>query len=156
VGPLTRTVADAALMLSAIAGPDDWDRTSLEAPPADYVNELSRGVRGLRVVYSRDLGGLQVDREVADCVDAAARVFEELGCAVEPVSPGFADTSRLIRRLWSAHMAGNRAQHLPEWRDRMDPGLVACIDDGIGLTAVDYVEARAEKLAFWDTVRPLF
>jgi aspartyl-tRNA(Asn)/glutamyl-tRNA(Gln) amidotransferase subunit A len=55
-----------------------------------------------------------------------------------------------------AHMAGNRAQYMTEWRDRMDPGLVACIDDGMGLTAVDYVEARAEKLALWDTVRPLF
>ena len=50
-------------------------------------------------------------------------------------------------RLWAAHMAGNRAQYMKEWRDRMDPGLVACIDDGMGLTAVDYVEARAEKLA---------
>ena len=155
-GPMTRTVADAALMLAVMAGPDDWDRTSLEARPADYVGELDRGIKGLRVAYSRDLGGLQVDAEVTARVDEAARVFEELGCTVEAVNPGFADTSRLIRRLWAAHMAGNRAQYMKEWRDRMDPGLVACVDDGMGLTAVDYVEARAEKLALWDTVRPLF
>lgn len=155
-GPMTRTVADAALMLAVMAGPDDWDRTSLEAAPADYVGRLDRGIKGMRVAYSRDLGGLQVDAEVTAVVDQGMRAFEELGCAVEEVTPGFADTSRLIRRLWSAHMAGNRAQHLPEWRDRMDPGLIACIDDGMTLSAVDYVEARAEKLAYWDTVRPLF
>ena len=155
-GPMTRTVADAALMLAAMAGPDEWDRTSLEARPADYAGELDRGVKGLRVAYSRDLGGLQVDAEVAALVDAAARVFETIGASVEEVKPGFADTSPLIRRLWSAHMAGNRARYLEEWRDRMDPGLVACIESGLPLTAVDYVEARAEKLAFWDTVRPLF
>ena len=45
-GPMTRTVADAALMLSVMAGPDDWDRTSLEAAPADYVGKLDRGVQG--------------------------------------------------------------------------------------------------------------
>jgi aspartyl-tRNA(Asn)/glutamyl-tRNA(Gln) amidotransferase subunit A len=156
VGPMTRTVADAALMLAAMAGPDDWDRTSLEAEPADYVGQLDRGVRGLRVAYSRDLGDLRVDPEVGARVDEAARVFEDLGASVEEVKPGFADTSRLIRRLWSAHMAGNRAEYLAEWRERMDPGLVACIDDGMRLSAVDYVQARAEKLAFWDTVRPLF
>ena len=63
-GPITRTVADAALMLAVMAGPDEWDRTSLEAKPADYVGELDRGIKGLRVAYSRDLGGLQVDAEV--------------------------------------------------------------------------------------------
>ena len=155
-GPMTRTVADAALMLAVMAGPDDWDRTSLEAAPADYVGQLDGGVKGLRIAYSRDMGGLQVDAEVADVVAAAARAFESLGAVVEEVNPGFADTSRLVRRLWAMHMAGNRAQFMKEWRDRMDPGLVACIDDGMALSAVDYVEARAEKLAFWDTVRPLF
>src|SRR5262245_1624397 len=46
-GPMTRTVADAALMLSVMAGPDDVDGTCLEAPPADYVGQLDRGVKGL-------------------------------------------------------------------------------------------------------------
>jgi aspartyl-tRNA(Asn)/glutamyl-tRNA(Gln) amidotransferase subunit A len=155
-GPITRTVPDAALMLAAMAGPDDRDRTSLEGRPADYVGQLDRGIAGLRVAYSRDLGGLRVDPEVAAVVDDAVRAFAGLGVVVEDVAPGFADTSRLIRRLWAAHMAGNRAAYLPEWRDRMDPGLVACIDDGMKLSAVEYVEDRAEKLAFWDTVRPLF
>jgi aspartyl-tRNA(Asn)/glutamyl-tRNA(Gln) amidotransferase subunit A len=156
VGPMTRTVADAALMLSVMAGPDDWDRTSLEAAPEDYVGRLQDGVRGLRVAWSPDLGGLRVDADVAAVAREAARAFEALGCVVEEVTPGFADSHELIRCLWSAHEAGNHAAQLREWRDRMDPGLVACIEQGLSYGVVDYIEARGRKLAYWDSVRPLF
>ena len=156
VGPMTRTVADAALMLSVMAGPDEWDRTSLEGTPQDYVGALARGVGGLRVAFSPDLGGLAVDAEVATVVREAAHVFDGLGCVVEEVKPGFADSHDLIRCMWSAHEAGIYAQYLPRWRDRMDPGLVACIEDGLRYSMVEYVEARGRKFAFWDSVRPLF
>jgi aspartyl-tRNA(Asn)/glutamyl-tRNA(Gln) amidotransferase subunit A len=155
-GPMTRTVADAALMLSVIAGPDDWDRTSLEAEPADYVGQLHRGIRGLRVAFSPDLGGLRVDPEVARVVGAAARVFEDLGCAVEEVAPRFDDTSEMIRCFWSAHEAGMYGAHVAQWGDRMDPGLVACIEHGGRYSLIDYLEWRGRKLAYWDSVRPLF
>ncbi len=156
VGPMTRTVADAALMLAVMAGPDEWDRTSLEAAPEDYVGRLHEGIKGLRVAWSADLGGLRVDPEVASVAREAARVFEALGCAVEEVKPGFADSHDLIRCMWSAHEAGNYAQYLPRWRDQMDPGLAACIEEGLRYSVVDYVEARGRKFAFWDSVRPLF
>jgi aspartyl-tRNA(Asn)/glutamyl-tRNA(Gln) amidotransferase subunit A len=156
IGPMTRTVADAALMLAAMAGPDEWDRTSLEAEPADYVGLLDGGIRGLRVAFSPDLGGLRVDDDVAAAVRRAARAFEELGCVVDEVKPGFADMHDVIRITWSAHEAGIYGPYLREWRDRMDPGLVACIEDGLRYSIVDYIEARGRKLAYWDTVRPLF
>jgi aspartyl-tRNA(Asn)/glutamyl-tRNA(Gln) amidotransferase subunit A len=156
-GPMTRTVADAALMLSVMAGPDDRDRTSLEAPPEDYVGKLRRDLTGLRVAYSPDLGaGLRVDPEIATAVRAAVRAFEELGCVVDEVKPEFSDTHEMIRIMWSAHEAGNRAPFLQQWRERMDPGLVACIEDGLRVSLVDYVQMRDRKLAFWDSVRPLF
>jgi len=156
LGPMTRTVADAALMLSVMAGPDDWDRTSLEAAPDDYVGKLDAGIKGLKVAFSTHLGRFPVDAEVAAVVKQAVRAFEDLGCVVEEVKPTFADSHDLIRCLWSAHEAGNYAQYLGEWRNRMDPGLVACIEDGQHYSMVDYVEARGEKLAYWDSVRPLF
>jgi aspartyl-tRNA(Asn)/glutamyl-tRNA(Gln) amidotransferase subunit A len=156
MGPMTRTVADAALMLSVMAGPDDWDRTSLEARPDDYVGKLDAGITGLRVAFSPDLGGFPVDAEIAAPVRDAVRAFDELGCVVEEVKLGFADSHDLIRCLWSAHEAGNYAQYLAQWRDRMDPGLVACIEDGLRYSMVEYLEARGQKLAYWDTVRPLF
>jgi aspartyl-tRNA(Asn)/glutamyl-tRNA(Gln) amidotransferase subunit A len=156
MGPMTRTVADAALMLSVMAGPDEWDRTSLEAAPDDYVGKLGAGIKGLKVAFSPDLGGLPVDPDVAAVVKQAVRAFDGLGCVVEEVKPAFADTHDLIRCLWSAHEAGNYAPYLREWHDRMDPGLVACIEDGLRYSVVDYVEARGQKLAYWDSVRPFF
>jgi aspartyl-tRNA(Asn)/glutamyl-tRNA(Gln) amidotransferase subunit A len=156
VGPMTRTVADAALMLRVMAGPDPADRTALEAEPADYTGRLRDGVRGLRVAWSPDLGGLRVDPEVAAVARQAALAFSELGCTVEEVNPGFADSREMIRCMWNAHEAGNYGQYLAEWRERMDPGLVASIEDGLRYSAAEYVAMRGRKLAYWDSVRPLF
>jgi aspartyl-tRNA(Asn)/glutamyl-tRNA(Gln) amidotransferase subunit A len=153
---MTRTVADAALMLAVMAGPDPWDATSLERAPDDYLGKLEHGVKGLRVAFSPDLGSLRVDPDVAAVVAGAARVFEQLGCPVEEVRPAFADSAETIRCLWSCHYAGNYAQYLGTFRERMDQGLVACIEQGMRCSAVDYVAMRGRRLAFWDSVRPLF
>ena len=155
-GPMTRTVADAALMLSVMAGPDEMDRTSLPAPVDDYAGQLRAGVQGLRIAYSPNLDTLRVDPDVAAVVRDAAKVFDTLGSRVEEVKVNFADSHHMIRMLWNAHEAGNYARYLPEWRDRMDPGLVASIEDGLRYSVVDYIDMRGQKLAYWDSVRPLF
>src|SRR5438270_6245926 len=128
-GPMTRTVADAALMMSVLAGPDDVDRTSLPGPVDDYVGKLRAGVRGLRVAFSPNLDTLRVDPDVAAVVRDAVKAFETLGCTVEEVKTGFDDSREMIRMMWNAHEAGNYARYLPEFRSRMDPGLVASIED---------------------------
>jgi aspartyl-tRNA(Asn)/glutamyl-tRNA(Gln) amidotransferase subunit A len=156
-GPMTRTVADAALMLLAMAGPDEVDRTSLEGAPQDFVGRLHDGVRGLRVAWSPTMGGLRVDPDVAAVCQPAAHAFEALGATVDEVAdPGFADTRAIIRAMWNVHEAGNYGQYLGEWRERMDPGLVASIEDGLRYSAAEYVAMRGQKIAFWDSVRPLF
>jgi aspartyl-tRNA(Asn)/glutamyl-tRNA(Gln) amidotransferase subunit A len=155
-GPMTRTVADAALMLSVMAGSDDWDRTSLDGIPADYVGRLGEGVKGLRVAWSPDLGGLRVDTDVAAIARSAALAFQELGASVEEVTPRFADTHEMIHVMWNAHYAGNYGQYLAKWRDRMDPGLVAAIEDGYRYSAALYVEMRGKKFGHSDSVRELF
>ncbi|HSB43093.1 MAG TPA: amidase [Methylomirabilota bacterium] len=156
VGPMTRTVADAALMLAVMAGPDDWDRQSLDAPPADYVGRLHDGVKGLRVGWSLDLGCLQVDAEVGRVARSAALAFQELGCAVEEVKVSWPDTREMIHLLWNAHYAGNYGQFLDAFRERMDPGLVAAIEDGRRYSAEAYVAMRGRKHGYCDAVRALF
>src|SRR5262245_49652565 len=90
VGPITRTVADAALMLNASAGPDERDQYSLPADGVDYVKALARGVKGLRVAYADDLGFVEaLDPEVRQICAKASRTFRELGCRVDPVKPGW-------------------------------------------------------------------
>jgi aspartyl-tRNA(Asn)/glutamyl-tRNA(Gln) amidotransferase subunit A len=155
-GPMTRTVADAALMLAVMAGPDDRDRTSLDGTPDDYAGKLGAGIKGLRVAFSPTLGGLRVDPEVAPLVRDAARAFEGLGCAVEEVEPRWPSTYELIRGMWSAHYAGSHGHFLPVWRARMDPGFVACIEDGLKMSATDYIRLRGRKMDHWDAVRAFF
>jgi aspartyl-tRNA(Asn)/glutamyl-tRNA(Gln) amidotransferase subunit A len=93
IGPMARTVRDAALMLSVIAGPDDRDRLSIPAGDVDWIEAARpRDIKGLRVAYSADWGYAPVDPEVRRVVGEAVRVFErELGCTVEEAHPGFED-----------------------------------------------------------------
>ena len=156
IGPLTRTVADAALMLRVMAGPDIRDHTSLEGQPSDYAAHLGKPLGELRVAYSPDLGHARVDPEVASVVAEAVSVFESLGCLVEEVSPAFGpDGPELGRFFWRAHEQG-LARHLgTEWEAQMDPGLVACIRAGIGTTIEDYLYMRARKYRYVEQVHEL-
>jgi aspartyl-tRNA(Asn)/glutamyl-tRNA(Gln) amidotransferase subunit A len=147
-GPMTRTVADSALMLEVMAGPHWSDHSSLEAGPAPYLARLHEGIKGKRVAFSPDLGLARVDPDVAALVRAAANRFTELGAIVEEVkTPWAAEGPELIRYFWSAHIA-RLAAKLPEWEDRMDPGLVACIRAGSSVSVSDYVLMRERKLAY--------
>jgi aspartyl-tRNA(Asn)/glutamyl-tRNA(Gln) amidotransferase subunit A len=93
IGPLSRTVADGALMLSVIgSGPDARDRHSLPKPDFDWMGSCLGGIKGLRVAYSADWGYAAVDPEVRRVVGDAVKVFErDLGCIVEEAHPGFDD-----------------------------------------------------------------
>lgn len=156
VGPLTRTVSDAALMLAAMAGPDDRDAWSLEAAPEDYLGALDAGIAGLKVGYSPDLGYLRVDPVVRDSVAAAVRAFEDLGCIVEEVDPGWGDTSAMESVLFAGAFAGQVGHLLEQWQDRMDPGLVAMTREGLKLSAADWGRAQGERLQLWDKVNAFF
>jgi len=92
IGPITRTVEDAALLMSVAAGPDMRDRHSL--PRADFEwTECSGGdLRGLRIAFSPDWGYAPVDPEVRRVAGEAARLFErDLGCVVEEANPGWSN-----------------------------------------------------------------
>ena len=92
IGPMSRTVADGALMMSVIAGPDPRDRHSLPAASFDWMDCLKGDLKGLKVAYSSDWGYAAVDPVVRRIVGDAVRVFErDLGCAVEEKHPGWSD-----------------------------------------------------------------
>ena len=90
--PISRTVADSALMLSVMAGPDDRDRHSIPAGDIDWLKCLEGDLKGKRIAYSADWGYAAVDPEVREIVGKAVKVFErELGCTVEEANPGWPD-----------------------------------------------------------------
>lgn len=103
-GPITRTVADCALMLQVMAGPDPRDVYSIEDRSFDFPAVVRQpDVRGWRVAYSRTLGFNPVEAEVLEATDAAARVFErELGAVVEEVDPDIPDPREPEITFWRA------------------------------------------------------
>ena len=152
VGPIARTVADAALFLAATAGPHPVDHTCLVADAPDFADGIAHDAADLRIAFSADLGHARVDRDVAALVSRAASVFETFGCRVEEVTPDWgADGPELARFFWAVHEAP-LARHLDEWESRMDSGLVACIRAGSGHSAEAYLAERARKLAYVERI----
>jgi aspartyl-tRNA(Asn)/glutamyl-tRNA(Gln) amidotransferase subunit A len=148
LGPLTRTVEDAAVFLEVMGGPHPLDYTTLEAWPAPYQARLHEGIKGKRIAYSPDLGHARVDPEIAALVKAAAERFSELGAIVEEVpTPWAAAGPELVRFFWSAHYTRLKPR-LAEWRDRMDPGFVACIEASANVSIAEYQLARERKMAY--------
>jgi len=86
IGPLTKTVKDAATVLRTIAGRDPMDATSAEVPVPDYVAELEKPVRGLKLGVAKEYFGEGLDAEVRNSVEAAIQKLAQLGCEIIPVS----------------------------------------------------------------------
>jgi len=157
MGPLTRTVADSALMLEAMAGPHPWDHTSCESPPAPYLARLKASLKGKRIAFSADLGHARVDAEVAALTARAVRVFEDLGATVEPVSPAWGPLGpELARFFWKAGYLARGAAYLPRWREKMDPGLVAMLDEAGSIGGEEFHLMRARKLDYVERIHRFF
>lgn len=126
IGPISRTVADSALMLSVIAGPDDRDRHSLPESDRDWMASTRGEITGLRVAYSPDWGYAAVDPGVRTVVERAVAVFErDLGCSVELASPGFADATDAFWAIVAleSDLVGMRAL-ADQLGERMTPSLL--------------------------------
>jgi amidase len=106
-GPMARTVADVALFLSAVAGPESRWPISTRERGEQFAQPLERGFRGARVAWYRDLGGLPFDPRVRAVVDEQRRVFASLGCEVEEAEPDFTGADEAFRSIRAAlfHMA---------------------------------------------------
>jgi aspartyl-tRNA(Asn)/glutamyl-tRNA(Gln) amidotransferase subunit A len=150
-GPMTRTVRDAALMLSSMVGADRRDLSSLPAMETDYLAGLDRGIQGLRVAWSPDWGYAAVDPEVRHIAEAAAQRFADLGCQVEEAHPGFADPAETYQILSTASRAARVADRWPAERDRVDPTLAVQIEAGMRWSAVDFVKAANVRRTLNDT-----
>ncbi len=157
IGPMTRTVADSALMMETIAGPHPWDHFSLETPPPAYARLLdSASVKGLKVAWSPDLGHARVDKDVLELTRAGADAFAEMGAHVEEVTPDWGpEGPELIRFFWAAHELSHR-KHLAKWEAKMDPGLVACIRAAEDHSAEAYIEMRTRKYAYVNAIHRFF
>ena len=151
-GPICRSVADAAVMLDAIARPDPRDPYWLPAPDASFLDGLDGGVKGWKIAFSPDLGYAKVDPEIAASVAAAARQFAALGAHVEEVGKIFDSPREALLTLWGAGAARIVAGIPAERLKQCDPGFVAVAEAGAKIGGVDYLGADLERTALGRTM----
>ena len=150
VGPQTRTVEDAALMLDVLARPDARDWTALPAPTSSWAAGLAADggsdVRGLRIAFSPRLGYVpHVDAEIEAAVARAAEVFASLGARVDRVDPGIDDPAWIFATHWFSS-ARNLLHRLPPGQlDLLDPGLRASIDYAARYSIDDFLDAQKAR-----------
>ena len=145
-GPITRTVADAAAMLSVIAQPDARDMTAWNAPAPDFSAGLDAGVRGFRVAFSARLGqSFALDPEIEAAARKAARVLQEQGAIVEEADPPLQRTREIIQAMWWPVMTMLADSLPPARRAEMDPGLLKLAELGKRFTVADYVAAYTAR-----------
>lgn len=154
VGPMARTVQDAALLLEVIAQGDARDWHALQPPEAGaMLRGLGDGIRGLRVAYSPTLGYVDVDTQVAAAVRRAVDVMADLGAEITEIDPGFADPARMFQILWWSG-ARQALGHLPmQARAQMDPALAAVLDEAARFTLDDYMAAQTARGALGAQMR---
>jgi amidase len=153
VGPMARTVPDTALMLSAIAGPDPRSPISLQEPGSSFARPLARDFKGTRIAWSPDLGGLPVEPEVAEALNAQRRVFADLGCLVVDATPDLSDADEIFRvmRAWNFELC--YGQLLKSRRGLMKDTLIWNIEEGARLTGPQLGAAESKRTQLFHRMR---
>jgi aspartyl-tRNA(Asn)/glutamyl-tRNA(Gln) amidotransferase subunit A len=142
VGPMTRTVRDAALLLGVMAGPDADDATASRRPVPDYLARLDGPVTGLRVGVPENYYWDGLDPEVTAAGRAAVGVFDELGAHVGPVHVPdpqiLVDVSNVLARCESAAVHARVVREQPH---ALQPPVRARLEIGFRISAHDYLQA---------------
>ncbi len=167
LGPITRTVEDAALLVDIMAGPNSRDPFCLPDDGTDYTGATNRSIDGVDVAYSPDFGIFPVDTEVCTVVERAASRFEEAGASVDRVHPEF-DHSR--EEITAAHKTGYqvrvaeiamnmRSEHgidLLAPKVELSTEIVDAIEAGRDTSALDYKRADIVRTDVLDTIEEIF
>jgi amidase len=157
IGPMTRTVADAALMLGVIAGRDEADETSLAAPVEDYAAALDRGVKGIRIGVDEKYISAQASPEVGAAVSEAVRMLERLGAritnvTVPEVEPGIVAWMTIC----AADAAAAHERTYPAKASEYGPGFRSFLEVGTAVRGQDYAKAHMVREGFANRFQELF
>ena len=152
-GPMARTVADVALLLSAMAGPDPRSPIAIREPGDRFRAPLDRDFRGVRIAWSPTLGGLPIDRRVRAVLEGRRASFVELGAIVEDADPNLSDAGEIFQvwRAWA--FAVRYGALLTAHRHQMKDTVIWNIEQGLKLTARDVGEAELKRTALFHRMR---
>ena len=157
VGPMTRSAADAAAMLGAIAGYDINDATSYSAAPPDYLEAIADGVRALRIGVDRGYATDGVDGQVVAAFDDAVAAFADLKAIVRNVQ--FPSYRRLVS-LWiamcSVETAAAHRETYPARKAEYGPDLAQLIEQGLATSGVEIADINLERIKFERRLADLF
>jgi aspartyl-tRNA(Asn)/glutamyl-tRNA(Gln) amidotransferase subunit A len=156
LGPMTRKVADGALMLQIMAGPDNRDVFHDGHAAPDYPAVVSKGLRGLKIGWSPTLGFVdQLHPDILRATSAIAKRLTEFGAIVSEADPGLSrdDAYRPLRVLWDAGCAQTLKIVPRDQHDHVDPGFMACARAGEKLSATDVMQAMMDRAALYETMR---
>ncbi len=134
-GPMARTVADVALVLSAIAGPDPRSPIAQQESGARFGQPLGRDFAGVRVAWWTDLSGLPVDARVRAVVDGQRSTFESIGCRVDEAEPDFTDADEIFKTLRAFAFTTGLGPTLEAHREQVKDTILWEIDRGARLSA---------------------
>jgi amidase len=148
-GCLGRSVADLALALSTIAGPDSRAPLSINEAGERFAGPLDRTFKGVRVAWFRDLGGVPFDPRVRAVVDGHRKTFESLGCIVEQAEPDFAPAEIAFRMLRAWNSANTYRVRLQAHPEAFKDTLKREIEEGLRLTAAELGDAETAHAQLW-------
>jgi amidase len=158
MGPMGRSVEDAQLLFSVMAGPDLRDPLSLEASGSDFLGSLDRSLKDVRIAYTSDLGFLAVERETRDIIATAPKTFESLGAQVSENHPDLHDAEDIFLKLRASLFASRYGATFESMKPELKDTIIWNYEVGLEMDLADlahYKEAHSalyqKGLAFFDT-----
>ena len=153
LGPIARTVEDAAFLLSAMAGPDLRSPVSIAESGSVFLKPLKRSFRKVRIAWSRDLGGLPMDPRVTRIFDSQRGVFSSLGCAIDDAEPDFAGATEAFETLRALGFLQSYGELYRTRRDDLKDTVQWNIEQGMRLTPEQIARATALRSQLYQRMR---
>ena len=152
-GPMARTVKDIALILSVIAGPDPRSPIGILESGDSFLRPLERDFKGIKLAWSRDLGGLPVEPQVTEIIERQRGVFQALGCDVMDREPDFAGADEIFKvwRAWRMELALGGL--LRDHRDQLKETLIWNIEEGQKLKGPQIGRAECKRTELYHRLR---
>jgi len=152
-GPMARTAEDAALMLSAIAGPDPRAPIAISEPGRVFAQSLERDFKGVQIAWCHELGGIPIDSQVTAVIDGQRHIFESLGCVVVDDEPDFTDADEVFKvwRAWHFELA--YADLLKTYPDGLKDTVIWNVKEGGKLSGSEIGRAEIKRTELYHRVR---
>lgn len=153
LGPLGRTVEDAAFLLSAMAGPDPRSPVTYPEPGAVFARSLKRDFKGTRIAWSRDLGGLPVEPAVTAVLEPHRKTFKALGCRIEDAAPDFEGAKEAFEALRAFVFVHRNGENVRKYREKVKDDIVWNVEQGLKLATEALARAEAKRTQIFQRMR---